>query len=681
LFALVGGDLKYVEDIYFTKSGRRVTLRIYVEPEHLDQCDHAMESLKQAMRWDEERFGLEYDLDIYMIVAVQDFNMGAMENKGLNIFNAKYVLSRVDTATDADFENIESIVAHEYFHNYTGNRVTCRDWFQLSLKEGLTVFRDQEFTSDLRSRPVKRIQDVRFLRDYQFPEDASPTAHPVRPDSYLEINNFYTATVYEKGSEVIRMLQTVLGRDGFTKGVQSYLSQHDGSAATIEDFVAALEAANETDLSAFMRWYEQAGTPVVRARDAYDAARQRYELRLQQRYPAELAGDVVPIPIQLGLLSAEGAPIAFALQGQTATDHTFVMKSREETLTFEGIPSRPVPSLLRQFSAPVRLDYDFTTEQLALLYRHDTDAFNRWEAGQRLSTQIILDGMTRPPEVTTLVEGMRGILSEEHADLRFLTQLLSLPLEGFLTEQMSPIAPAKLRESLWGLERRLASDLRDLWRENYQRYHDGASADLSAEAAGRRAFKNFCLRRLGWLDEAEVRELALRQFQESRNMTDAMGALEVLTHSDGEERLEALDAFYARWQDDALVLDKWFRLQAVARRDKVLEEVHGLLQHPKFTYRTPNRVRSLVGAYAQGNFFQFHRPDGAGYRFLVDQILHLNAQNPQVAARLLTPLTRWSRFEPQPRQLMQLELQRLSKSANLSRDVYEIVSKSLKVSA
>ncbi|MEL0044525.1 MAG: aminopeptidase N [Deltaproteobacteria bacterium] len=684
LFALVAGNLECLEDSFQTVSGKQVALRIYTEHGYKEQCHHAMESLKKAMRWDEERFGLEYDLEIYMIVAVQDFNFGAMENKGLNIFNARYILSRFDTATDEDFENIESVVAHEYFHNYTGNRVTCRDWFQLSLKEGLTVFRDQEFTSDLNSRPVKRIQDVRFLRDYQFPEDAGPTAHPVRPESFLEINNFYTVTVYEKGSELIRMLQTLIGREAFTQGVQHYLKKHDGQAATVENFLEAIAESSRTDLEPFRAWYRQAGTPRVSVRGQYSENKQEYELHFEQSYPQlSAAGErqAVPIPIQIGLLNKAGGSIA-----SSQTD-VFLLEKPKDRLVLTEISEQPIPSLLRQFSAPVRLEYDYSPEELALLYQRDSDEFNRWDAGQRLATMVIEQSLQslqqgQPlSEPTLLLESFEAILRSGHADLSFLSQLLTLPSEGYLSAQFQPISPNQLREALWGLHDALSIQLSEIWQQKYKETEQPLADSLTAEAIGKRRFRNLCLSYLGRSQKTTGEELAFHQFEQSQNMTEAMGALNVLTHQSGPLRLRALESFYQKWQNDALVLDKWFRIQAASRRENVLDEVEGLLKHEKFSYRTPNRVRALVGGFSQGNFFRFHQEDGRGYQWLASQIQALDKSNPQVAARLLTPLVRWQQFAEPFQSKMHQALQQIANTSDLSKDVFEIVSKSLGESA
>ena len=680
LFALVAGNLECLEDSYQTVSGKRVALRIYTEHGYKEQCHHAMESLKKAMRWDEGRFGLEYDLDIYMIVAVQDFNFGAMENKGLNIFNARYILSRFDTATDEDFENIESVVAHEYFHNYTGNRVTCRDWFQLSLKEGLTVFRDQEFTSDLKSRHVKRIQDVRFLRDYQFPEDAGPTAHPVRPESFLEINNFYTVTVYEKGSELIRMLQTLIGREAFTLGVQHYLKKHDGQAATVENFLEAIAESSKTDLDSFRAWYRQAGTPRVCVRGEYSANKEEYELHFEQSKPQLSVAEkwhAVPIPIQIGLLNDEGKSIS-----PTETE-LFLLEKPNDSLLFTGISERPIPSLLRQFSAPICLEYDYSPEELALLYQRDSDEFNRWDAGQRLATMLIQQGLQSLQngqsltEPTLLLESFAEILRLGHSDLSFLSQLLTLPSEDYLSAQFQPISPNQLREVLWGLHDALSNQLCEIWKQKYAEIIQPPAEILTAEAIGKRRFRNLCLSYLGRGQETIGEELAFQQFEQSQNMTEAVGALNVLTHQSGPLRNQALESFYQRWQDDALVLDKWFRIQAASRRENVLDDVEGLMKHDKFNYRTPNRVRALVGGFSQGNFLRFHHEDGRGYQWLASQIQALDNSNPQVAARLLTPLVRWQQFTEPFQSEMHQALKQISNTSKLSKDVFEIVSKSL----
>jgi aminopeptidase N len=680
LFALVAGNLECLEDSYQTVSGKRVALRIYTEHGYKEQCHHAMESLKKAMRWDEGRFGLEYDLDIYMIVAVQDFNFGAMENKGLNIFNARYILSRFDTATDEDFENIESVVAHEYFHNYTGNRVTCRDWFQLSLKEGLTVFRDQEFTSDLKSRHVKRIQDVRFLRDYQFPEDAGPTAHPVRPESFLEINNFYTVTVYEKGSELIRMLQTLIGREAFTLGLQHYLKKHDGQAATVENFLEAIAESSKTDLNSFRAWYRQAGTPRVCVRGEYSANKEEYELHFEQSNPQLSVAEkwhAVPIPIQIGLLNDEGKSIS-----PTETE-LFLLEKPKDSLLLTGISERPIPSLLRQFSAPICLEYDYSPEELALLYQKDSDEFNRWDAGQRLATMLIQqelqslqDGQSLT-EPTLLLESFAEILRLGHSDLSFLSQLLTLPSEGYLSAKFQPISPNQLREVLWGLHDALSNQLCEIWKQKYAEIMQPPAEILTAEAIGKRRFRNLCLSYLGRGQETIGEELAFQQFEQSQNMTEAVGALNVLTHQSGPLRNQALESFYQRWQDDSLVLDKWFRIQAASRRENVLDDVEGLMKHDKFNYRTPNRVRALVGGFSQGNFLRFHHEDGRGYQWLASQIQALDNSNPQVAARLLTPLVRWQQFTEPFQSEMHQALKQIFNTSKLSKDVFEIVSKSL----
>jgi aminopeptidase N len=680
LFALVAGNLECLEDSYQTVSGKRVALRIYTEHGYKEQCHHAMESLKKAMRWDEGRFGLEYDLDIYMIVAVQDFNFGAMENKGLNIFNARYILSRFDTATDEDFENIESVVAHEYFHNYTGNRVTCRDWFQLSLKEGLTVFRDQEFTSDSKSRHVKRIQDVRFLRDYQFPEDAGPTAHPVRPESFLEINNFYTVTVYEKGSELIRMLQTLIGREAFTLGLQHYLKKHDGQAATVENFLEAIAESSKTDLDSFRAWYRQAGTPRVCVRGEYSANKEEYELHFEQSNPQLSVAEkwhAVPIPIQIGLLNDEGKSIS-----PTETE-LFLLEKPKDSLLLTGISERPIPSLLRQFSAPICLEYDYSPEELALLYQKDSDEFNRWDAGQRLATMLIQqelqslqDGQSLT-EPTLLLESFAEILRLGHSDLSFLSQLLTLPSEGYLSAKFQPISPNQLREVLWGLHDALSNQLCEIWKQKYAEIMQPPAEILTAEAIGKRRFRNLCLSYLGRGQETIGEELAFQQFEQSQNMTEAVGALNVLTHQSGPLRNQALESFYQRWQDDSLVLDKWFRIQAASRRENVLDDVEGLMKHDKFNYRTPNRVRALVGGFSQGNFLRFHHEDGRGYQWLASQIQALDNSNPQVAARLLTPLVRWQQFTEPFQSEMHQALKQISNTSKLSKDVFEIVSKSL----
>ncbi len=690
LFALVAGHLQHIEDHFVTRSGRRITLRIHVEPEHLDQCGHAMVSLKQAMAWDEQRFGLEYDLDLYQIVAVGDFNMGAMENKGLNIFNTKYVLARPDTATDADYQGILGVIGHEYFHNWTGNRVTCRDWFQLSLKEGLTVFRDQEFSSDLGSRGVKRIEDVRILRASQFPQDAGPMAHPVRPDSYIEINNFYTVTIYNKGAELIRMMQTLLGRDGFRRGMDWYFQRHDGQAVTCDDFVAALADANGADLSQFKRWYHQAGTPELTVSDAYDPAARRYTLTVRQSCPptpGQPRKEPFHIPLALGLLDAEGRDLPLRLEGEGApsgTTRVLELREAEHVFRFVDVPVRPVPSLLRGFSAPVKLNTAESDDDLRFRLAHDSDDFNRWDAGQTLAIRAILAliGERRQGRAWTLPESFSAAFERaltSGTDPALLAQVLTLPSETYLAERMDVVDVNGIHAARMFVMRTLAERLRERFLTVYQTLHvrerDGYRIEPAAMA--RRALKNVCLDYLMQLDDDGMRALCLEQFHSAGNMTDQLGALAPLAHCAGPERAEALAAFYARWRHDPLVVDKWLTLQATSRLPGTLAVVESLMAHEAFNLRNPNKVRALIGAFAQANPLHFHAADGGGYTFLADQVLALNAFNPQIAARLMAAFTRWRHYDPTRQHRMRGELERILAAPDLSPDVYEIAAKSL----
>ncbi|MBE2294710.1 MAG: aminopeptidase N [Phycisphaerales bacterium] len=690
LFALVAGNLRHLEDTFRTRSGRVVTLRIYVEPENIDQCEHAMYSLKQAMAWDERRFRLEYDLDLYQIVAVGDFNMGAMENKGLNVFNTKYVLAKPETATDADYQGILGVIGHEYFHNWTGNRVTCRDWFQLSLKEGLTVFRDQEFSSDLGSRGVKRIEDVRILRTSQFSQDAGPMAHPVRPDSYIEINNFYTVTVYNKGAEVIRMIETLLGRDGFQRGMDLYFQRHDGQAVTCDDFVAAMADANDADLSQFKRWYHQAGTPELTVHDDYDAATHTYTLSVRQSCPptpGQPDKEPFHIPLAMGLLDATGCDLPLQLQGEDAaqgTSRVLELREPEHIFRFVNVPARPVPSLLRGFSAPVKLNSAESDADLRFRLAYDHDDFNRWDAGQSLAVRIILGLIAdrRQGRSWALPESFSdafGEALESGVDSALLAQVLTLPSEIYLAEQMDVIDVDGIHDARLFVQQTLAQRLREALLARYQTLHsserDGYRAD--AAAIGRRALKNVCLEYLMRLDEANLLDLCLEQFQTAGNMSDQLGALVSLANHDGPERSAALTAFYERWRGEALVVDKWLTLQATSYLPDTLNLVKTLMGHEAFSLKNPNKVRALIGAFCQSNPVHFHAVDGSGYTFLADQILALNAFNSQIAARQVAAFTRWRKFDPIRQQGMQDQLERILEAPKLSPDVYEIVAKSL----
>jgi aminopeptidase N len=689
LFAMVAGDLRWVQDQFTTRSGRPVDLRIYVEPENIDKCGHAMASLKHAMTWDELEFGREYDLDHYMIVAVNAFNMGAMENKGLNIFNAKYVLARPETATDRDFQNIEGVIAHEYFHNWTGNRITCRDWFQLSLKEGLTVFRDQEFSADMGSRGVKRIQDVRGLRAHQFPEDAGPMAHPVRPDSYMEINNFYTATVYNKGAEVIRMQRNLLGGQGFRRGMDLYFERHDGQAVTTDDFVRCMEDANGMDLTQFRRWYTQAGTPVVQVTGHYEADLHRYSLTLIQSCPptpGQPTKQPFHIPVAMGLLDPDGRDMALQLEGEEAprgTTRVLEVKDAMQTFHFVNVPFLPLPSLLRGFSAPVKLRFDYTDDDLVFLMAHDSDPFNRWDAAQGLATRIILRMVAarsagQPMEVPAgFVEAFARTLVAESQDRDLRTQVLTLPGESYLGDQLQVVDVDGIHAAREQLRRHVAEALEGPLRQGYDRsLGELGRYAPDAEGIGRRSLRNLCLDYLMALDRADIRALALSQFRAADNMTDSLAALGLLADTVSVEADTALVEFYRRWQADPLVLDKWFGIQALSRRSDALSRVRDLVSHPRFELRNPNRVRALIGAFTQ-NVVRFHAPDGSGYQFLADHVAALDPINPQVAARLASPFTRWQRYDPGRQNLMRRQLERLMGLEQVSEDLYEVASKSL----
>ncbi|MGF6591227.1 aminopeptidase N [Pseudomonas sp. 2835] len=693
LFALVAGDLWCVEDKFTRQSGRDVTLRIYVEPENIDKCQHAMTSLKKSMRWDEEVYGREYDLDIFMIVAVNDFNMGAMENKGLNIFNSSCVLARAETATDAAHQRIEAVVAHEYFHNWSGNRVTCRDWFQLSLKEGFTVFRDSEFSADMNSRTVKRIEDVAYLRTHQFAEDAGPMAHAVRPDSFIEISNFYTLTVYEKGSEVVRMVRTLLGAEGFRKGSDLYFERHDGQAVTCDDFIKAMEDANGVDLTQFKRWYSQAGTPRLAVSEAYDSAAQTYSLTFRQSCPAtpdKVEKQPFVIPVELGLLDAQGNDIALRLQGEAAADGTSRVLSvteAEQTFTFEGIAAKPLPSLLRGFSAPVKLSFPYDRDQLMFLMQHDSDGFNRWEAGQQLSVQVLQELIAQHQQGAKLVLDQRlvtalgTVLANEQLDQAMVAEMLSLPSEAYLTE-ISEVADVDAIHAAREFARKqIAEQLFDALNARYQANRAlsrGTEYVAEAEHFARRSLQNIVLSYLMLSARPEVLAATLEQFDACDNMTERLTALAVLVNSPFEaERGKALEVFAENFKDNPLVMDQWFSVQAASTLPGGLARVKALMQHPAFTLKNPNKVRALIGAFAGQNLVNFHAGDGSGYRFLADLVIELNALNPQIASRQLAPLTRWRKYDSARQALMKGELERILASGSLSSDVYEVVSKSL----
>jgi len=688
LFALVAGDLACHEEGFTTRSGREVTLRIYTEPRNAGKTDHAMRSLQKAMRWDEETFGLEYDLDLFQIVAVDDFNMGAMENKGLNIFNSKLVLADPDTATDHDFQAIEAVVGHEYFHNWTGDRVTCRDWFQLSLKEGLTVFREQQFSAAIGSAPVKRIDDVRLLRTRQFPEDDGPMAHPVRPGEYIKIDNFYTMTVYEKGAEVIRMMHTLLGQDGFRRGMDLYFQRHDGQAVTVDDFVAAMADANAWDASQFKRWYAQSGTPRVDVTDAYEADTGTYRLTLSQETPStpdQQDKDPLVIPVRTGLLGGDGRPLPLNLRGGgcDGEDCVLSLTQAEQTFVFDDVPERPFASLLRGFSAPVKLRRELDDEALGFQMAHDPDAFNRWDAAQLLVRRRVLGFMAdqaagREPALPEAdIEAFRRLLASADMDEALIAEALDLPSAEAIGEDLDTIEPDALVAARDAVVRQLAQALEPDLAGAYRLRAGDRAYSLDAAAIARRRLKNLCLAYLGDLDRDEYVQHAVDQVQAAWNMTDVIAGLRVLSHLDRPERAEELDEFYARWKDDPLVTDKWLSLQATSKREGVIDDVKRLMEHPAFNRQNPNRIRALIGAFAMGNFRAFHAADGSGYRLLADFVIELDASNPHVASRLIQAMIRWRRYDEHRQQLMKAELQRVIASEDCSENTYEVVSRAL----
>jgi len=678
LFALVAGQLECIEDEFITHANRPISLQIFVEAHDLDKCAHAMQSLKNSMLWDEQVYGREYDLDLYMIVAVGHFNMGAMENKGLNVFNTKFVLARPDTATDSDYEHIEGVIGHEYFHNWTGNRITCRDWFQLSLKEGFTVFRDQEFTGDRTSKAVKRIEDVNMLRTRQFAEDAGPMAHPIRPEAYIEINNFYTLTVYEKGAEVVRMIHTLVGAEGFRKGSDLYFERHDGQAVTCDDFVNAMEAANHIDLTQFRRWYEQAGTPVITVQQAYDADSQTLNLTLSQHCPdtpGQTNKEPLHIPVTVGLLNPDGSEVLASVILQ--------LTQAKQSFSFEALAQRPIISILRGFSAPVKLAFERSLEELAFLLSHDSDTFNRWEAGQQLASQIIFNLIEDINQGRSLVlnpiliKAFQQIMAQPPTDLSYLSLLLSLPSETYLAEQMPVIDVVAIHQAREFVVHGLTEQLQAQFKALYNTHHRDESGLFNADTIGRRRIKNTCLAYLGRLELAEYQHWAQQQFTSAKNMTDQIAALAVIVNNAHPAKQDCLADFYQQWQAEALVIDKWFALQASSPQADTFANVQALMQHPAFDISNPNRVRALIGAFSQANPLHFHAENGQGYQYLADQIISLNSLNPQVASRMLSALTTWRRYDVPRQELIKAQLKRIISTAAVSRDVYEVASKSL----
>ncbi len=676
LFAVVAGKLDVLRDTFRTASGRSVQLAIYVEPGKLDQCPHAMAALKKSMKWDEERFGLECDLDHYMIVAVGDFNMGAMENKGLNIFNTKYVLARPDVATDVDFENIDRVVAHEYFHNWTGNRVTCRDWFQLSLKEGLTVFRDQEFGADLHNRQTARIREVRGLRAAQFPEDAGPMAHPIRPASFVEINNFYTSTVYEKGAEVIRMIQTLIGRDGFRKGMDEYFRRHDGQAVTCEDFVAAMSATSGFDFIQFMRWYNQPGTPKLTVDGHFDPETKTYTLTCSQTNPRATDDAPTLIPLRVALFTADGTLVP-------GSERTLQLTAPTQSFVLHDVAAEPTPSLLRDFSAPVNLEFDYTPEQLTRLLAHETDPFNAWEAGQRLAATLILDAASalgtdrQPTWPDSFVAACRRLLQTQiQRGAAFVAEALTLPGESTLAEQLDLVDPDALHAARNALRRHLAEQLEGEFSGLYAALTVQEPYAPNSAQAGRRALRNVCLGYLLELESDAVFKLALQQFRQADNMTDQFAALSALAQFDCPQRTTALAEFYQRWQHEALVVDKWLAVQSTSRLPTTLKTVKELTAHPAFDAGNPNKIYALIRNFG-ANLARFNAADGSGYAFLAEQIRQLDGRNPQVASRVARSFDRWQRFDPARQALARQALESIQAHPGLSRDVLEIVNRAL----
>ncbi|WP_026244629.1 aminopeptidase N [Dasania marina] len=690
LFALVAGDLAFIEDSFTTCSGKDVTLRIFVEAKDLDKCDHAMQSLKRSMLWDEETFGREYDLSIFNIVAVDDFNMGAMENKSLNIFNTSCVLAKPETTTDATFQRVEAIVAHEYFHNWSGNRVTCRDWFQLSLKEGFTVYRDAEFSSEMGSRTVKRVEDVNFLRTVQFAEDGGPMAHPIRPESFMEISNFYTVTVYEKGAEIVRMIAHLLGDALFRKGSDLYFDRHDGQAVTCEDFVKAMEDASGKDLSQFRCWYSQAGTPQLHVTGEYSAEHSRYTLTVKQYYKAaQQHNQPVHIPLAMALLGEAGA-LRLQLQGaapnpDTADNTELVLDvtEAEQQFVFENIPEQPVPSLLRGFSAPVQLQFAYSRDELMFLVSNDSDGFCRWDACQQLGVLALKDMIAAHQAGEDmqldhrLITAYEHLLTDESLDKSMVALMLSLPSEAYMASIMEKADVQAIHVARMTARVEIAEQLQELLWDSYNANVLTVAYQADEQQIAARSLKNTALHYLMLLENEQVLNLCLTQYQQAQNMTDSMAALAALVNSSFEQQKQnALADFYQRWQAEALVVNQWLSVQAGCYLAGTLDRVQALMAHQAFDIKNPNKVRSVIGAFT-ANAVNFHQTDGSGYQFLADQIIILNTLNPQIAARLLGPLTKWKQYKNDSAALMRDALQRIMGEEKLSKDVYEVVSKSL----
>ncbi|WBT36648.1 MULTISPECIES: aminopeptidase N [Hyphomicrobium] len=689
LFALVGGDLGHIASTFKTQSGRKVDLKIYVEHGKEARAEWAMDSLKRSMRWDETRFGREYDLDVFNIVAVSDFNMGAMENKGLNIFNDRLILASPETATDANFESIESVVAHEYFHNWTGNRITCRDWFQLCLKEGLTVYRDQEFSADERSATVQRILDVRLLRAAQFTEDAGPLAHPVRPESYIEINNFYTATVYEKGAELVRMIETILGREDFRRGMDLYFERHDGEAATIEDFLSSFEDASGRDLSHFKLWYSQAGTPELVCSLSYDKAKRKADLKIEQVLPptpGESKKKPLHIPVRIGLIGANGDEIPLKLDtGETIDDGVLHLTRRAQTFRFDEVPSAPVPSILRGFSAPVNVTMNLSDRDLEFLMAHDRDLFNRWQAANTYATRTLIDmvkslrkGEKPAARATGFVKALGIAVGLSDHEPAYRAELLKLPSQADIARVIGRnVDPGLIFRAHRQLAKLTGSTIGSLLEDIYKEMKPEKTFSPSAQSAGRRALRNAALTLLTARGTADDEGRLADHFFKAGNMTDEQHALMLLASGSHPLREKALARFYDRWKGDHLVIDTWFAAQAQHTLRPAISHVKALTRHPLFSLTAPNKVRALIGTFAMQNQVQFHRPDGAGYDFVAKQVLAIDRFNPSIAARMLAAFRTWHALETGRRGLARQALQGVARTPNLSRDVFEIVSKML----
>tara|TARA_B100001063_G_scaffold73929_2_gene68223 strand:- start:2934 stop:5570 length:2637 start_codon:yes stop_codon:yes gene_type:complete len=685
LFALVAGSLLVKEDTFVTMSGRTVDLQIFVEPQNIDKTDYAMDALKRSMKWDEDKYGREYDLDIFMIVAVDDFNMGAMENKGLNIFNSSCVLANPQTATDIAYQRIEAIVAHEYFHNWSGNRVTCRDWFQLSLKEGFTVYRDAQFTADMNSATVKRIEDASLMRTVQFAEDAGPMAHPVQPDSFIEISNFYTVTIYEKGCEVVGMINKLLGNEGFRKGSDLYFERHDGQAVTINEFISAMEDANSISLTQFKRWYKSAGTPVVDVESHFDEVAKTYTLNFKQS-----CAEPFLIPIELGLLGKNGNDLEIVVdenlssKAESFSGGIFQLTEKEQTLVFKGIESEPVPSLLRDFSAPIKLNYDYSRDQLLFLLQHDSDGFNCWDAGQSLALDVIYEVMSQqkeglPLEVDSrLVNAYQGLLQREDLDHAMLAKMLILPSISYIAETQAEIDIHAIDQARMYVQTVLADALAENLASLYNRLNVEQGYLPEPTQMAQRGLKNAALNYLLKSTNSDYKALAVKQFENNDNMTDSMAALASLVNSVHKLEAEsALTAFYKKWQAEPLVVNQWLAVQAGSAEYGSIENIRQLLSHEAFDIKNPNKVRSVIGTFAGQSLVNFHAKDGSGYQLLADNIILLNTLNPQIASRLVAPLSKWRRYVDHQGQQMKAQLQRIMAQESLSKDVYEVVSKSL----